>query len=293
MEQINIQLNRLVEFMTSAGLWLKVGGVGLRILLILILAFIIIRIGRQVINRVFRNRKRGIHIFSKRREETLKILTNNVLTYTVYFIAIVMILESLSLPVGSLLAGAGVAGIAIGFGAQNLVKDIVSGFFIIFEDQFSVGDYVVVSEAEGEVEEIGLRTTKIKSWTGEQHVIANGNITQVINYSVHNGMAFVDVNIPYENDIALAEQLIEDIVKDLPQTDDCFVDTPTVHGVQMLDVSHFVIRVIAETEPTSQWYGARLIRRTIKDRLYNEGIDIPAPRLVMYSRNDQLAERSK
>lgn len=114
--------------------------------------------------------------------------------------------------VGALLAGAGVAGLAIGFGAQSLVKDVISGFFIIFEDQFSVGDYVVVSKAEGTVEEIGLRTTKIKSWTGERHVIPNGNITEVINYSVHNGLAVVDINIPYESNIEEVEQDIEEVI---------------------------------------------------------------------------------
>src|SRR5699024_5251174 len=101
---------------------------------------------------------------------------------------------TLGLPIGSLLAGAGVAGLAIGFGAQNLVRDVISGFFIVFEDQFSIGDYVEVSGAEGTVEEIGLRTTKVQSWTGEQNVIPNGNITQVINYSIHNGLAIVDIN---------------------------------------------------------------------------------------------------
>src|SRR5690625_2734204 len=112
-----------------------------------------------------------------------------------------MILESLNIKISALLAGAGIAGLAIGFGAQSLVKDIISGFFIIFENQFSVDDYVVVADAEGTVEEIGLRTTKIRSWTGEENVIPNGNITQVINYSVHNGLSVVDVNIPYETDI--------------------------------------------------------------------------------------------
>src|SRR5699024_12493934 len=91
--------------------------------------------------------------------------------------------------VGALLAGAGVAGLAIGFGAQNLVRDIISGFFIIFEDQFSVDDYVLVSGVEGTVEEIGLRTTKILSWTGEMNVLPNGDITQGTNYSVNNGLS--------------------------------------------------------------------------------------------------------
>src|SRR5699024_10540910 len=104
------------------------------------------------------------------------------------------------------------AGVAIGFGVQSLVRDVISGFFIVFEDQFSVGDYVIASGVEGEVEEIGLRTTKIKSCTGEQNVIPNGNITQVVNYSIHNCLAIVDINILYENDVTTAENIIEDVI---------------------------------------------------------------------------------
>ncbi|PJH69311.1 mechanosensitive ion channel protein MscS, partial [Salmonella enterica subsp. enterica serovar Typhimurium] len=88
---------------------------------------------------------------------------------------------------------------------QNLVRDIISGFFIIFEDQFSVGDYIAVAGIEGTVEEIGLRTSKILSWTGEMNIIPNGAITQVTNYSLENGLAVVDVNITYESDVEKAE----------------------------------------------------------------------------------------
>src|SRR5690625_3614670 len=115
------------------------------------------------------------------------------LSYIVYFTAFIMILSTLGIEVMPLLAGAGVAGLAIGFGAQNLVRDVISGFFIIFEDQFSVGDYVGVAGIEGTVEEIGLRTTKVLSWTGEMNVVPNGDVTQVTNYSLHNGLAIVDI----------------------------------------------------------------------------------------------------
>src|SRR5699024_3469987 len=145
---------------------------------------------------------------------------------------------------------------------------------IVFEDQFSVGDYVTVAGVEGTVEEIGLRTTKILSWTGELNVVPNGNITQVTNYSVHNGLAVVDVNIPYESDVEKAELIIEQIAT-----------VPEIIGVQSLETSHFVIRVIAETLPVYQWAGARIIRKEIKQGLYREDIDIPSPRIVVYSRD--------
>ncbi len=106
---------------------------------------------------------------SERREATLLKLLQNVLTYFIYSMAILMILSTLTINVSAVLAGAGIVGLAVGFGAQSLVKDVITGFFIIFEDQFSVGDVIRVGQFEGTVEEIGLRTTKIKSWTGELH----------------------------------------------------------------------------------------------------------------------------
>src|SRR5699024_2366371 len=98
----------------------------------------------------------------------------------------------------------------------------------------------------------GFRTTKVKSWTGEENIIPNGNISQVTNYSTHNGLALVDVNIPYESDIKEAEKVIEEIIEKLPEKYDMFISTPEIYGVQTLDLSYFVIRVIAETVPVYQ-----------------------------------------
>ncbi|WP_343751821.1 mechanosensitive ion channel family protein [Lentibacillus halophilus] len=288
MEILQDKWQQLWDYVTGADLWVSVGSALLNTILIIILAMLVIRFGNRMIERIFENRTHNPFRITERREVTLKKLIQNTLKYTVYFIAIIMILQGvLNLPITSLLAGAGVAGLAIGFGAQSLVRDVISGFFIIFEDQFSVGDYILVSGAEGTVEEIGLRTTKIQSWTGEQHVIPNGNVTQVTNYSVHNGLAVVDVNIPYENDAVIAEKLIETIGKELPDQYEEIVRVPEVIGVQTLESSHYVIRVIAETLPVYQWAGARIMRKEIKEALYKEGIDIPAPRLVMYSRSQE------
>src|SRR5699024_11522937 len=128
-------------------------------------------------------------------------LLQNVLSYVIGFIAIMMILDTFHVPIKTMLAGAGVVGLAIGFGAQSLVKDVIAGFFIIFEDQFSVGDYIETGEMEGDVEVIGLRNTKLRSYFGQQYVIPNGKQDSVTNYSVTNGFAMVEVTLPYETDI--------------------------------------------------------------------------------------------
>src|SRR5699024_4596884 len=156
-------------------------------------------------------------------------------------------------------------------------RDVITGFFIIFEDQFSVGDYVAVAGIEGTVEEIGLRTTKVLSWTGEMNVVPNGDITQVTNYSVHNGLALVDINIPYESSVYEAEKIINEVAATLPEKYDFLLGIPEIIGVQNLDVSHFVIRVIADTKPGFQWAGERNIRKEMQDALYKSGIEIPAP----------------
>ena len=140
-------------------------------------------------------------------------LLENVTSYVIYFISAMMILEYCGIPIKGLLAGAGILGLAVGFGAQSLVKDIISGFFIIFEDQFSVGDYIKINTFEGEVLEIGLRTTKLKSKMGELHVIPNGSIIQVTNYSILNSMSVVDITVPNNDQVELARKADSTTIK--------------------------------------------------------------------------------
>jgi small conductance mechanosensitive channel len=224
---------------------------------------------------------------SERREETLSKLLDNVLSYVIYFIAFMMILSILGIDVKALLAGAGIVGLAIGFGAQSLVKDILSGFFIIFEDQFSVGDHIRVGQFEGDVEAIGLRTTKIKSWTGELHILPNGTINQVTNFSLNNSVAAIDVAIAYEEDIERAERVIQEVLEKLPEQYEDLVKTPDLLGIQNLGPSEIVLRIVAETLPMKHFYIARVIRKEIKLKLDENGIEIPFPRLVMYTRDGE------
>src|SRR5699024_9663909 len=195
-------------------------------------------------------------------------------------------------PIKTMLAGAGVAGLAIGFGAQSLVRDVIAGFFIIFEDQFSVGDYIETSEIEGDVVVIGLRTTKLRSYYGQTYVIPNGKIEIVTNYSVTNGFAMVEINIPYEADIVRIEHMVEGILETLTEKYDIFVGVPVINGVQALELSNYVLRIRAETTPVMQWAGARAIRKEVKENLFEEGIEIPSPRMVIYSK-DEEGERER
>ncbi|WP_406945219.1 mechanosensitive ion channel family protein [Halobacillus sp. SY10] len=282
--------DEIVDYVTGPDLWITVGFGALRIVLILLVSFLIIRIGRRIITQFFANKRRGPFRITERREATLNKLVLNTMSYVVYFMAFIMILETFNFEVGALLAGAGVAGLAIGFGAQNLVRDIISGFFIIFEDQFSVGDYIQTSGVEGFVEEVGLRTTKVKAWTGEVHILPNGNVTQVTNFSIHNSIAVVDVSIAYEEDIEAAEKVIQELLKEMPERYESMLNVPELLGVQTLGASDVVMRIICEVNPMEHWAMARVIRKEVKNRLDAEGIEIPFPRMVMYSRDEEPNE---
>lgn len=271
----------------SDDLWITIAIGAIKITLIIILTAVILKIGKTVIRNIFRVRSRSPFKITERREATLSKLLENVLTYVVYFIAITMVLTNMGVEIGALLAGAGIVGLAVGFGAQNLVRDIITGFFIIFEDQFSVGDYVRVGNAEGFVEEIGLRTTKIKSWTGELHILPNGNIAEVTNFSIHNSIAIVDVSIAYEENIEEAEKVLSEFLQTLPQKYEDLIKPPDLLGVQTLGASDVVMRIVAETAPMQHWGIARKIRKDVKTVLDKHGIEIPFPRMVMYNRQEE------
>src|SRR5699024_3155933 len=161
----------------------------------------------------------------------------NAATVVIWFVIIMMILEAFSLPVRTLLAGAGVVGLAIGFGAQSLVKDMITGFFIILENQFDKNDFVRINTSgtpigEGEVIAFSLRSTKIQGWEGELIVIPNGSITEVVNFSRFNAISMFEVNVSLEENLDEVEQILTDFFKDFWQKDDALVSEPEVLGLQ-------------------------------------------------------------
>ncbi|MCM3118136.1 mechanosensitive ion channel family protein [Neobacillus sp. MER 74] len=275
-------MQKLLDKFQNEDTWLALGEGLLKIMAILIITNILIRIGKLMIHNIFKIRNLSPLSTSERREETLSRLLDNVLSYVVYFIAFMMILSVLGIDVKALIAGAGVVGLAVGFGAQSLVKDVISGFFIIFEDQFSVGDHVRIGQFEGNVEAIGLRTTKVKSWTGELHILPNGSIIEVTNFSINNSIAVVDIAIAYGEDIAKAEKVIEEAIQFMPAQYEELVKPPELLGIQTMGATEIVLRVVAETLPMKQAGVSRMIRRDIKLQLDENGIKAPDPKVVMY-----------
>ena len=281
-------MKTIITKLSNEDIWINIGEGFIKIILIMIISRLVIHIGKITIQNIFKVRQHSSMIrVSERREATLMKLLQNVLTYAIYFIAIIMVLSVLTINVSAILAGAGIVGLAVGFGAQSLVKDIITGFFIIFEDQFSVGDFIRVGQFEGTVQEIGLRTTKIKVWTGELHIIPNGNILEVTNFSLNNSVAVIDISVAYEENIQRVEQLIQDLLLTLEDKYEDIVQPPELLGVQNLGNSEVMIRVTAETLPMRHLAVARQLRKEIKLCLDEHGIEIPFPRMVMYSRQDR------
>ncbi|MGD7045596.1 mechanosensitive ion channel family protein [Jeotgalibacillus proteolyticus] len=286
MNSLNSFWQDFSNYVSDEQIWVSLGLTLLKIIFIILVAGIVVRLAKTLILNIFKVRSKAPLHVSERREKTLLKLLQNVVSYVVYFVAILAVLSAINIDVTGLIAGAGILGLAVGFGAQNLVRDIITGFFIIFEDQFSVGDYVRIGQAEGIVEEIGLRTTKIKSWTGELHIFPNGSVIEVVNFSIHNSVAVVDVSIAYEEDIERAEKELMTFLDSLEGKYEEIILKPELLGIQTLGASEVVMRVIAETKPMQHFFVARALRKDIKNHLDKLGIEIPFPRMVMYSREE-------
>ncbi|WP_442602497.1 mechanosensitive ion channel family protein [Paenibacillus sp. KN14-4R] len=262
----------------------------LQIIAIYIAAKVIVKIANKAISKMIAAKQHSPIKIDVRRTNTIFKLANNIISYTVNFIAIMLILSQLGVNLGPILAGAGVLGLAIGFGAQSLVKDVITGFFIIFEDQFAVGDVVQIDQFKGTVEQIGIRVTRVRSWTGEVQIIPNGNIKQVTNFSLHNSIAVVDVSIAYEANVEEAIGVLQSVSQRLYESNDSIVAEPKVLGVQTLGNSEIVLRTTAECRPNTHSDVTRLMHAEIKKEFDTHGIEIPYPKTITYLKSEKAVE---
>ncbi len=272
----------LVEklFKTQDG-QLNILGKGINIILIIILIKVLIKIVNVVIDKTVHKRKKSIFSVDEKKINTLTAVLKNIVKYTFYFIGIVMILDIFNINTASILATAGIGGLAIGFGAQSLVKDIITGFFILFEDQFSVGDYIKVGDFEGVVEELGVRVTKLRDFSGELHIIPNSNIGTVTNKTRGAMRALVKISVAYEEDIDRVIKVLDKVCMDMKDMDENIVEGPTILGVSDLGEYGIDITIVAKTNPMNQWGVERELRKRIKEAFDKEKIEIPYPRRVI------------
>ena len=176
---------------------------------------------------------------------------------------------------GVSVALAGVGGVAVGFGTQSLVKDIINGIFILFEDQYGVGDYVTIGKYSGIVESIGIRTTEIKDFSGDIHLIPNGSILEVTNHSKGNIRFIVDVQVAYEENLDNVINIIKKVCNKFEEENEDVVEPIVVFGVTDLAQDGVTIRVMGKSKPLKQWAMENELRKAIKLKLDEENIEIP------------------
>lgn len=221
----------------------------------------------------------------QRRTDTLQRVISNTLSTIIAGMAFFMILSELGVNIAPILAGAGVAGIAIGFGAQSLIKDILSGVFIMLEDQFRVGDVAQLGGVTGVIEDINLRRTTLRDLNLNQHIIPNGEIGIASNYTKERSRVNMDLEVAYKEDLDRVMEIITRVgaeIADDPEWGPRITDPLKAMRVQNFGSSGIAIKVMGETVPMQQWAVAGEFRRRIKRVFDNEGIEIPFPHVTFY-----------
>jgi moderate conductance mechanosensitive channel len=253
----------------------------IRISAIVIFMYLAIKIGSAIIHKFMERQRKSNSRFTlnEKRSMTLEAILKSILRYAVYFFGIVGLFSQIF---GAItLTFAGIGGVAIGFGAQNLVKDIINGFFILFEDQYAVGDYINIEDKGGIVESIELRVTKIRDFNGDLHIIPNGLISRITNHSRGDARVLVEVDIAYEEDVDKSIEVLSGVCKAFSTREENMVEGPKVAGVTALKDSGLTIRIVGKAKPMTHWECEMALRKEIRKVLTNEQIKIPYPKRVI------------
>jgi small conductance mechanosensitive channel len=226
---------------------------------------------------------------ASQRVEALASVLRSVASFVIWTIAAFMIMAQLGIDLAPLIAGAGIIGVAIGFGSQSLVKDFLSGLFILIEDQFGVGDIVDLGDATGTVEVVSLRTTRLRAIDGTVWHVPNGEIRRVGNKSQHWSRALLDIQVAYASDVTHARQVIKEVADKVWDEQEVVLEEPELWGVEDLGAHGVTLRLVVKTEPSKQWEVSRLLRERIKAAFDEAGIEIPFPQQTVWHRTDELA----
>jgi small conductance mechanosensitive channel len=266
----------------NLGLWLVTSG--LQILLILILAAVAARLlsvgTRYLTNRIKRLDDVDGSDLDKRTDTIFNVVHNAGLAI-ILITTTLMVLDELTIDITPMLASVGIVGLALGLGAQTLVKDIIGGIFILMEGQYRVGDVVELQGKTGVVEDLTLRVTSVRDFQGDLHMIPNGDIRLVTNKGRDWSRAIVDVSIAYEEDIDRAVTTLEEIGRHAAEDSEVgrvFLEQPTVTGVEGIEDGQIRLRLIVKTVANEQWDVQRFLRRRIQEVFGQEGIKLAMPR---------------
>ncbi|MCK1247174.1 mechanosensitive ion channel family protein [Streptococcus uberis] len=249
----------------------------------LVLLFLFFAILKQLTNRFFEKAILKSFSFSRQsqaRKNTLTKLIHNLLNYFLYFLLIYWVLSLLNVPVSSLLAGAGIAGVAIGLGAQGFLSDVVNGFFILFENQFEVGDNVSIASIEGTISSVGIRTTQVRGYDGTLHFIPNRSITVVSNKSRGNMRALIEIPLYSTTNLEKVSDIIESVNKREVSHFPEIIDKPNVLGPQIATNGQFSFRIAIFTENGQQYHIYHTFYKLYQEALLKEGIELPTSNTI-------------
>ncbi|MDO5388749.1 MAG: mechanosensitive ion channel family protein [Clostridia bacterium] len=266
----------LPEFEKTIYFILKIGATVISIFI----AGFLVKISKKVIYKSFSK-------FSmERNSDTVASLLSSLSKYVIYFIILCNILVMWGVNITSILALSGAVSVAVGLGAQDIVKDMMAGLFIITENQFGVGDIVELNGFSGTVESIGIRTTRIRNADGNVHIVPNGQISTVTNMSKGFNRAIVDISVGYGEDIDRVFNVLKNELKEIfdKKLIEGMLDVPQVWGINELADSAVVIRIAADSKTGENWRIERELRRFILKRFEKEGIEIPFPQMVVHSK---------
>jgi len=264
-----------------------------KVIFTVVIILLVTRFANRLIGKVFRalfTPKKDDPKYAGRAKwaKTAVPLMENVSKWLIMVLSLFFILSAIGVPLKALLASAGVAGLAIGFGARNLIADVIAGFFLMFEGLVRVGDYIKVGKVRGRIVSVGLRVIQVRRYNGQLWVIpngklANGKLENFANYSREYMRAIVKVGVAYEQDVRRAMRLLKEVGKKWYQDhQDLALDEPKVTGIITFDESRCIIRIACKVKPLKHWRAQRQIRLLIKDAFESEGIEIPFSRSVIY-----------
>ncbi len=227
----------------------------------------------------------------EQRTQTIAAVLGSISVVVIYLMAVFIALSQANIDIGPLVAGAGIIGVALGFGAQSLVKDFLSGIFMILEDQYGVGDIVDVGEATGVVEALTLRVTRLRDVEGTVWHVPNGEITRVGNLSQLWSRSLLDLAVAYDTDLDHAERVIQQVADEMaadPDWEEAILEPAELWGVEQFGPSEVVLRLVIKTLPARQWNVNREFRKRIKKAFDREGIDIPFPQRTVWLRQQDV-----
>ncbi len=248
----------------------------------IIIGMVVFAIIKKLVNKAT-TRKGILKAAQKQRIQTLSTVILNIIKYIIVILVILAIISLFGFKVGSILAGLGIGTALLGLAFQDLAKDLIAGFSIITEGEYEIGDTIEIDGFMGEVTFIGLRTTRIRNFKGATKIIANHYMDNVINYSVNNSLAVVDVSIAYETDEKLIEDTFDKLFKDLNKKLEYATKEIEVWGVHDLSDSAVIYRVVVETKPMKHIATERVLRKEIKQAFDKAGVKIPYTQIEVHN----------